>query len=318
MTSDRFAGFARQWTPLLPSADITTKPRQVRVAGEDLVAWRDNEGRAAVLLDRCPHRSVNLSLGKRTSQGRLACPFHGWEFGGDGTCEHIPFNPKAAVERKRATALPVVEDYGYVWVFTSFDVTDADPRPNAIESLKDPHLVRWDYWEEWDAHGTRAMENMLDFPHLPFVHRTTIGRFVRSKMTRDSVLNLAVEKTDYGFVTQTGVDEHPSSAELRWYCPHGMTLQPAMPNGRAMRLHVFCVPVDDKRGRMILSTTCNFAKGPVSDRMFTAFNTKVLHQDRAVVESSDPLVVPKGAAEQSVPTDKATLTCRTWYHRNLA
>ena len=294
-----FAGFARQWTPLLPSADVTATPRQVRVAGEDLVTWRDNEGRAAVLLDRCPHRSVNLSLGKRTPAGRLACPFHGWEFGGDGTCAYIPFNPGAAADRKRAAALPTVEEYGYVWVFTGFDVTEQDPRPNAIESLNDPGLVRWDYWEEWDAHWTRAMENMLDFPHLPFVHRTTIGRFVRAKMTRDSVLNMTVEQTDYGFVTQTGVDEHPSSAELRWYSPHGMTLQPAMPNGRAIRLHVFCVPIDEARTRMILTTTRNFAKDPVSDRVFNAFNAKVLHQDRPVVESSYPKAVPRGAVEQS-------------------
>lgn len=312
-----FEGFARQWTPLLPSADITATPRQVRVAGEDLMAWRDNGGRASVLLDRCPHRGVNLSLGKRTADGHLSCAFHGWEFAGDGACTYVPFSPKAAAERKSATALPVVEDYGFVWVFTGFGVTEADPRPNAAESLRrDPQMIRWDHWEEWDCHWTRAMENMLDFPHLPFVHRTTIGRFVRAKMTRESVLTMTVNHTDYGFASLTGVDDHPPGAELRWYRPHGMTLD-AIPEPRRLRLHVFCVPIDRDRTRMILTSVRNFAKDPASSVIFNAFNAKVLHQDRPVVETSYPREVPERGLEASVPTDKATLTFRAWYHRSL-
>lgn len=315
-----FDGFARQWTPLLPSSDITRTPRQVRVAGENLVAWRDNAGRAGVLLDRCPHRSVALSEGKRTDDGNLACAFHGWEFATDGACAYIPFNPKGE-QRRGATALPVVEEKGYVWVFTGFDVGPDDPRPNAAETLaptagSGERVTRWDYWEEWNCHWTRAMENMLDFPHLPFLHRTTIGRFVRAKMTRDSVLNMAVEKTDYGFESLTGVDEHPPAATLRWYSPNGMTLD-AIPAPRQLTLHIFCVPIDDTHTRMILTTVRNFAHDPATSLAFNAFNTKVLHQDRPVVESSDPVEVPERGVETSVPTDKATLTFRTWYHRNL-
>lgn len=208
-----FDDFARQWTPLLPSADITADPRQVRVAGENLVAWRDERGRPAVLLDRCSHRGVELSLGKRVEGGALACPFHGWEFGGDGTCTRIPFNPDIQGGRRNATALPVVEEAGYVWVFTGFDVTDADPRPNYADTLAmTDGVVRWDHWEEWNCHWTRAMENMLDFPHLPYVHRTTIGRFVRAKMTRDSRLRMTVEHTATGFASRSAVDDHDPSA----------------------------------------------------------------------------------------------------------
>ena len=116
-----FDGFARQWTPLLPSAEITTTPRRIKVAGEDLVAWRPQpDALPGVLLDRCPHRGVSLALGKRTDDGSLACAFHGWEFRPDGGCAHIPFNPDAARSRLGATALPVRETAGFVWVFTGF------------------------------------------------------------------------------------------------------------------------------------------------------------------------------------------------------
>ena len=89
-----FDGFAGQWTPLLPAAQVTARPRRVRVAGEDLVVWRPGAGvLPGVLLDRCPHRGVSLSLGQPADGGALACAFHGWEFGPDGACRHVPFNP---------------------------------------------------------------------------------------------------------------------------------------------------------------------------------------------------------------------------------
>ena len=47
---------------------------------------------------------------------------------------------------------------------------------------------------------------------------------------------------------------------------------------------------------MILSTVRNFAKDPASSLTFNAFNAKVLHQDRDVVESSDPVVAPERGA----------------------
>jgi phenylpropionate dioxygenase-like ring-hydroxylating dioxygenase large terminal subunit len=183
--------------------------------------------------------------------------------------------------------------------------------------LGDPGLTRHDHWEEWDCHWTRAMENMLDFPHLPFIHRTTIGRFVLSKMHRDSRLHLTVTDTAYGFALESRVDDHPPSAALRWYRPHGMVLD-TTPDPRIMRLHVWCVPIDDGHTRMLLTSVRNFAQNPAASLGINRFNLTVLRQDRAVVESSAPAVVPEGPVERSVPSDKPTLTFRTWYHRTLA
>jgi phenylpropionate dioxygenase-like ring-hydroxylating dioxygenase large terminal subunit len=309
-----FEGFARQWTPLLPSGEVTGKPRRLRVAGEDLVVWRpETGGTPGVLLDRCPHRGVSLALGQPTEDGSLACSFHGWEFAPDGVCRHVPFNPDAPTARLGATAVPVREVAGFVWVFTGFD---PEGEPNVPEALNDERLTRHDHWEEWDCHWTRAMENMLDFPHLPYIHRTTIGRFVTSKMHRDSRLHMTVTDTAYGFALETRVDEHPPSAALKWYRPHGMVLD-TMPEPRVMRLHVWCVPVDADRTRMFLTSARNIVQNPAASLGVNLFNLTVLHQDRAVVESSMPPVVPAGATERSVPTDKPTLTFRTWWLRNL-
>jgi len=312
-----FDGFAGQWTPLLPSGEITTKPRRITVAGEPLVVWRTSPaGPPGVLLDRCPHRGVSLALGTPTGSGALACAFHGWEFGADGTCQHVPFNPDAPRHRLGATAVPVRETAGFVWAYTGFGDDGDIGGPNVHPQLGDPSLTRHDHWEEWACHWTRAMENMLDFPHLPYVHRTTIGRFVQAKMHRGSRLHLTVTDTAYGFALESRVDDHPPSAALSWWRPHGMVLD-TTPEPRIMRLHVWCVPIDEGHTRMILTSVRNFAQNPAASIGINRFNLTVLRQDQAVVESSDPIEVPARGVERSVPTDTPTLTFRTWYQRNL-
>lgn len=309
-----FEGFARQWTPLLPSGEVTAEPRGLRVAGEDLVVWRPpGAGVPGVLLDRCPHRGVSLALGRHARGGGLACAFHGWEFGTDGACRHVPFSPDAPLRRLGATALPVRETAGYVWVFTGFE---AEGEPNVHPELGSPGFARHDHWEEWDCHWSRAMENMLDYPHLPFIHRTTIGRFVRTKMRRDSRLHLAVHDAAHGFDVETQMDGRLSPASLSWYRPHGMVLD-TTPAPRIMRLHIWCVPIEENRTRMILAAVRNFARNPAMSVALDRFNITVLRQDRDVVESSDPPEVPAGTAERSVPTDGPTLAFRTWYLRHL-
>jgi phenylpropionate dioxygenase-like ring-hydroxylating dioxygenase large terminal subunit len=54
-----------------------------------LVLFR-SQGRAAALLDRCPHRNVPLSLGRVLADGRLECAYHGWQFDYEGVCRKIP------------------------------------------------------------------------------------------------------------------------------------------------------------------------------------------------------------------------------------
>ena len=50
------------------------------------VLFRDRNGKVAVLLDKCPHRGTQLSLGT-LEQGEIRCPYHGWKFNSEGHCE---------------------------------------------------------------------------------------------------------------------------------------------------------------------------------------------------------------------------------------
>lgn len=308
-----FEDFARQWTPILPATAVKKDPQRVVLAGTPLVVWRARGGRVGVLVDRCPHRGVSLALGTCTDEGRLRCGFHGWEFEEGGANAHIPFNPATTLGPRGALPLPTRELGGLVWVFTGFD---PDTEPTLAPHLTDSSLTRFEYFEDWSCHWTRAMENMLDYPHLPYVHHNTIGRFVKRKQRRDSALDFDLEDTDYGYTFGARIDDHPPSAHLSWYRPNSMILD-TIPEPRMMRVQIFCIPTEHNRTRMLLVTARNFAQNPAASLPFDRFNLKVLHQDRAIVESSDPPEVPAEKIEKSVRSDRPTLTFRTWYLRHL-
>ncbi len=79
-----------KWVPVARSADVTTVPRPVEVAGRPYVAVRlERDAPATVVAALCPHRLVPLSAAA-VDGGRLRCAYHGWEFDPAGNCVLLP------------------------------------------------------------------------------------------------------------------------------------------------------------------------------------------------------------------------------------
>jgi phenylpropionate dioxygenase-like ring-hydroxylating dioxygenase large terminal subunit len=271
------------------------------------------------LVDRCPHRGVQLSLGK-VKDGCLECPFHGWRFGAEGKCQFVPLNPDARRELLSARALPCRERGGLVWIACG-DVATGEPHvPEALE--RKGARVSF-HVEEWRCHWTRAMENMLDSPHLPYVHRATIGRAMAARMRPESRMDQTLIETEVGFELSFRLDDEPSNGKLLWLRPNGMQLHilDGEPGARFLRIHVWCVPTKADHTRMLLATTQDFGLLNPLLGLGDFYNRKILREDRAVVESSSPSRVPLSSAdgvEQSVATDKPTLYFRKWYREVMA
>jgi nitrite reductase/ring-hydroxylating ferredoxin subunit len=70
---------------------------QAEVKGVPLVVCND-KGTLHAFVDRCPHRNAPLSEGNFVD-GRLICPWHGWEF----VCETGCFDYNAEVRLERYT-----------------------------------------------------------------------------------------------------------------------------------------------------------------------------------------------------------------------
>lgn len=310
-----FEGFARQWTPLRFSHEVEREALVgCRLAGEKVVLLRDRQGETHALVDRCPHRGVELSLGRLTRDGCVECPFHGWRFSPDGTNQRIPWGevPVQHPERFAATPLPCRELGGMIWVFTS--ATDAPEHEPAIpDALERDGVAFFRHAEDWDTHWTRAMENMLDSPHLPFVHRRTIGTALRTQLRRGDRMVVLVHPEPQGMRVDFSVGDEPGRAGLRWFRPNGMELDLAG-DTTVFRQHVWCVPVDDGTVRMMLTSARGIGGTNPIMRAFDRFNRVILSEDRRVVESSEPPEVPRPEDEVHVPTDRATLAFRRWYH----
>ncbi|MEZ4301233.1 MAG: hypothetical protein R3B70_40235, partial [Polyangiaceae bacterium] len=166
----------------------------------------------------------------------------------------------------------------------------------------------------WRAHWTRAMENMLDWPHLPFVHSATIGKSMIGKST--SRMDIAWEDRPWGAHTHIRIDgkEEPATLDFRW--PNQMNLHIPIP-GKRMTLMATCLPVDETSTLMLLTMARDFLKSPLFDYFFHRTNLKIASEDKAIVESSFPVEVPPPAEERSVRTDAPTLLFRKRYFAEL-
>ncbi len=92
----------------------TVVPRQVR--DTDLAVWCSANGKYHAWGDRCPHRGMRLSHGFVRGE-RLACIYHGWQYGADGGCEYIPAHPDLKPPKAICAEERICESDGtLVWV----------------------------------------------------------------------------------------------------------------------------------------------------------------------------------------------------------
>lgn len=310
-----FQGFAGVWTPLLPARQVRHVPVPVYLADERIVLFRDRDGQIGALIDRCPHRGAALSRGRLTSEGRIECPFHGWQFDRMGNNCHVPLNPDARRATLAAPALAVRVIGDLVWVFTA----TAPPSPDAPmvpEGLCDPGLARTYVQRTWRCHWTRAMENMLDSPHLPFVHRRSIGKTLRQRMTSRSKMEVTWQDTPFGGRARALMDGQDGGAFLEYYKPNIMALHIPLPD-RHLRIHALVIPEQKDRTRIIICQSRDFVRARLLNPIFSWMNRRIADEDKEVVESAGTAEIPPAALEKSVATDRATLQFRKYYYEVL-
>src|SRR3954467_3671739 len=111
----------RHWIPACMSEEVAERdgaPVRTRLLGEDLVVFRDSDGRLGVLGDHCRHRGASLAFGRNEECG-LRCLYHGWKFDVDGNAVDLSSEPPDAALRStmKTRAYPVREAGGFVWVW---------------------------------------------------------------------------------------------------------------------------------------------------------------------------------------------------------
>jgi phenylpropionate dioxygenase-like ring-hydroxylating dioxygenase large terminal subunit len=164
-----------QWYVILESKELKkNKPLRVIRFNERLSLWRDENNDVCCISDKCCHRGVSLSCG-RIVNGKLECPFHGFLYDKSGKVKVIPANGKnrPVPENMKVPAYETFEGYGFIWLWWG-EKDKISEEPFFFKELND--FSYSSLKDHWNVHYSRAIENQLDVVHLPFVHRTTIGR----------------------------------------------------------------------------------------------------------------------------------------------
>lgn len=200
----------RHWVPALLSEQLSEpdgKPVRVRLFGEDLVAFRDSEGRIGVLSEYCPHRKASLVYARNEECG-LRCLYHGWKFDIEGNVVDMPSEPGQSrfAEKVKHTSYPTREAGGFVWVYMGpadampeFEAPPWAPTPSARVSI-----ARIDIGCNW----AQVMEGQIDSAHSSSLHssdmkparvdgaKSTDGGWLRP--STDKSPRIQVQLTNYG------------------------------------------------------------------------------------------------------------------------
>ncbi len=166
-------GLRNFWYPAAKSSQVGRKPLAVKLLGEEIMLLRES-GELHALHNRCPHRGIPLTAGKRHFPGTISCMYHGWTFNMQGECvEALNEGPDSQLPGKvRVRSYPVQEINGIAWIYMG----DGAPSPIAeqvpAEVLDTRNIVHCQT-EVWNCSWMPAVENLMD-SHDVFVHRSSI------------------------------------------------------------------------------------------------------------------------------------------------
>lgn len=252
-------------------------PLALRRFGINLVLWRTQDGKAAATEDLCPHRSVRLSLG-RINQDCIECPFHGLQFRANGECHWVPEINRAAPQIK-VRSFEIVEFESYLWIWWSNGEPHVTPvgKPEWFQELP-PGFIAIDRTDIALCHITRAIENQLDFSHLSFVHRKTIGRFSDPK--KSPTFHLTETQVSY---SMAGDKDRPP---FICYKKPNLWLNAISPS---FMMTIGFVPVDETTTKFYMRTYQNFVRWPGLSLlvlwMINKLNRKILLEDLRLVNT---------------------------------
>jgi phthalate 4,5-dioxygenase oxygenase subunit len=249
----------RHWLPVCMSEEVAQRdgaPVRSRLLGEDLVVFRDTEGRLGVLGEYCPHRNASLSFGRNEECG-LRCLYHGWKFDVEGNIVDMSSEPDGAALKKslKQKAYPAREAGGFVWTWMGpreqmreFEPPAWAPKPDCRTSIVKMHAA---------CNWAQVLEGSIDSAHSSSLHSTEMpaaqveGAKAAGKVwprpSNDKAPRLQFEATSYGF-RYAAIRKPILNPEANQYVRTTLFIAPftvLIPPNDQYRLAQMLVPVDD-------------------------------------------------------------------------
>jgi len=255
----------RFWMPFMLAEEIAAPdcpPVRVRLLGEDLLAFRDSNGRAALVDQFCPHRRVSLFFGRNEDCG-IRCVYHGWKFDADGNCVDMPSEPVDSTykDKVKLKSYPVREKAGIIWAYLGpLETMGGLPDLDWMD-VPDDHR----YMSRWyqDCNYAQAVEGEIDSAHVSFLHRK-IDNDAKNKaaltgayFAGDTAPKWKVVETEFGMTLGARRQVEGGRYYWRmnqWLYPFYTMIAPVPGESRTVRMWV---PADDGTCNIICVTYRN-------------------------------------------------------------
>ena len=313
------------WFALAWSREVQARqPLPRRLFGIDVVLWRSREG-LHCWRDLCVHRGARLSLGTvrvskasadRQARECLVCPYHAWEYAPTGECVHIPAHPELVPPAKaRAEVFSVRERYGVVWVSLGDSI-----RPLPEFQICEEHGFRTVHAGPYRfrAQGTRVIENLLDVGHLGFVHAGLLGDPQHGEVQDYEVISGSEDRGPEAKQIRIWQPDPDGTGAAAWvdyhYWVHSPLTAGLIKSDETRRFAILAqvTPIDEATCESRLIMTLNYGS-ETSDEELLRFQDHVTEQDRVVVESQRPEMLPLDLQEElHLRSDRMAIAYRKW------
>ena len=190
----------RYWVPALLSEEIPAPdcpPARVKLLSEDLVAFRDTQGRIGLIAEHCAHRGTSLFFGRNEECG-LRCVYHGWKYDIVGNVVDTPAEPAGSDFRKklRHTAYPIHEANGIIYAYLG--PPEMIPLFPAYEWTQVPLEFTYVTKCLLECNYLQGLEGECDSSHLSFLHRSFTNERNQALYKSDTAPFYETEETDFG------------------------------------------------------------------------------------------------------------------------
>jgi phthalate 4,5-dioxygenase len=250
----------RHWIPACMSEEVAEAdgaPLKIRLLGEELVAFRDTQGRLGVMDEHCPHRRASLALGRNEECG-LRCLYHGWKIDVEGNVVDRPSEANEvgrALKPVKQKTYPCREAGGFVWVWMGpadqmreFEAPAWAPTPVIKTSIVKMRVA---------CNWAQVLEGAIDSAHSSSLHASdmvpaqvdaagaTASEWLRP--STDKAPRLQVQRTDFGFRyvairhPNRNVDTHDYLRITLFVAPFTVLIPP----NDSYRLSILNIPLDD-------------------------------------------------------------------------
>lgn len=312
--AERMAPF---WHPVAVAARLREQPLGVELLGRPLAVFRGADG-LACLDDVCRHLGASLSLGT-VVDGGVRCAYHGWTYDATGRCIDIPARRGVPIPRDaRVRSYPVEERYGLIWVRLGEGGRAIPDFPESGDPAFRLTVPR--EYPEWRASAPRIVMAALDDTHFPWVHPGVLGDPAHpeppdhhAEVEADAVV--AWYEGEQPANESIGGETARERVEYRnWATPSTIRLRKRGPAGTYVIFDAVC-PVAHDRSLVFLLTARDFDTDPDRDEHYLAFEDGIQAQDRPVVESQRPWLLPPLSSRLSLyvrPADLPLIAYQRW------